>query len=589
MRNSVGKTTFINFIDYLLGKTSFIVSIDDKKKELFDKKLLLAEVIFGNSKFTVKRGILENGKIEVFDGWVIDNLISDKPTLKGEPLDLSGYRSFLTEKIYGENIIINNKVYTTHRNLMSYLIRDQSFGFFKYDSGIKEEKAETRKKRLEFLLGLISQKREGLETEIAELEKDKGNIGKEKNILKKYFELVTEMPLKELNKQKNNNDKQIKDLQNELDNRKDLLSKLNKLEEESKQIEVDLTRKTEIINEQIYILNIKHKDYQLAFNDIENELYKIGNISLAINIFNPFQFKRCPLYLKELKDEKEICEYIKENENKKDFSSMTDARKKILQFEKKDLNEAIKKVTVYIKDLQKEKVEILNNIEKNNVIQKKLKSEKEEQFDKVEEKISELQHKNVLLDKELANFKYVNKLQGDITDKNELISAKKEELSKLIGSRALDFNNIYDIIIKFITSNTRIGKIDIKDYSPAIFYPDGTLDKGSAMGNVAIIAFDLALLEMSLKIDEVSAVYPKFLIHDSPKIHDIQLEMYKRIMDYVIKMEVEYEKKNKHFQYIITTLDISEEIAKNKDTYVRLTLDNSGDGGKLFGCQVEIG
>lgn len=50
---------------------------------------------------------------------------------------------------------------------MSYLIRDQFYGFSKFDSGIKEERANSRKKRLEFLLGLITEDKVELEEQIA--------------------------------------------------------------------------------------------------------------------------------------------------------------------------------------------------------------------------------------------------------------------------------------------------------------------------------------------------------------------------------------------------------------------------------------
>lgn len=588
LRNSVGKTTFVKFIDYLLGKTHFIVTLDDQKRELFEDRYLLSEVIFGQDKFTVKRSVLDIDKIEVFDGWVINDLLSKKLTAKGNSLDLKGYIALLTAKIYGDNIVVNNKNYISHRSLMSFLIRDQVYGFVNYNSGIKEETAKARKKRLEFLLGLISQAREELERDINELEKDKGELAKKKSILKNYFELVTEKPLKDLRKQKSENEKIIKNLQDELTKRNNLLTELESQNEECKSAEIELNRKAAKIDEEVYILDLKQKDYQMAMKDIDNELYNIKNIDLAINIFNPFQFNRCPVYLKELNSQMGVCDFIVENENKDEFHDMISARKKILLFERKDLKRAINKVKAYIKDLTNEKSKVLKAIKKNKELQTTIHSEKEEKFTKVLQRLKELEHQNVLIEKELSHFKYVSDLNGDIKDKNERIKEKKTALADLVENRASDFNITYNKIVNYLTNNTRIGKINTNDYKPAIYYPNGTLDKGSAMGNVAVIAFDLALLEMSLQFKEVSSVYPKFLVHDSPKLHDIQLEMYNRIMDYVAIIEEEYKKQNKRFQYIITTLDISNIVDKDRETYIRLTLDNSGDGGKLFGCQVAI-
>ncbi|MBU3072848.1 DUF2326 domain-containing protein [Clostridium estertheticum] len=586
LRNSVGKTTFVKFIDYLLGKSYFIVSIDAAKKNLFENKSLLAEVIFGNERFTVKRSVLEYEEIHVFSGWVLDDVLNETVKEKGEPLDLKGYRMFLTKKIYGENIIVNKKVYITHRNIMSYLIRDQFAGFVKYDSGLKEENAKTRRKRLEFLLGLISEKKEQLEQDIDGLDKKKGEYANERNILKKYFQLVSETNLSKLNKGKAINEKQIKDYETELANKDDLLIRLQTQNEECKNIKIEFNRKCVHIDDEIYMLNLKETDYNMASKDIENELFKIKNINLSIDIFSPFQFKRCPVYMKELKGEKVVCGYISENENKNEFKNMTEARKKILTFEKKDINEATNKMSSFVKELKIKKIVILKKLSENNELQKKTEADIEEQFDKVGDKIKDLKHKNDLIDKELVNFQYVDKLKGFIDEKNTQIAEKKEALESIIKSRAFELNDVFNKIVKYLTDNARCGMISIKDYTPAIYTLSGNMDKGSAMCNVAVIAFDLAMLEMSLKFNDIGEVYPKFLVHDSPKLHDIQIETYKRIMDYVTCMEVEYS--SKEFQYILTTLDISDNVEKNKDTYIRLTLDNSGDGGKLFGCQVEI-
>ncbi|MDI9215599.1 DUF2326 domain-containing protein [Clostridium tertium] len=587
LRNSVGKTTFVKFIDYLLGRNFFIVSIDSTKRELFENRSLLAEVIFGTERFTIKRSVLENDKIYIFNGWVIDKIITDV-IVNDEALDLKGYNEFLTKKIYGENIIVNDKVYVNHRNIMTYLIRDQSVGFIKFDSGLKEEKAKSRRKRLEFLLGLVSEKREQLEKDIDVLEKEKEKFVNERNILKKYFELVSDTTLSKLNKKKVANEKQIKVYEDTLDKKADLLSKLKKEIEESKSLELELNKKSVSIDEEIYLLSLKEKDYEMASKDIENELYKIKNINLAIDLFSPFGFKRCPVYMKELVGEKVACEYIAESKNKSEFKSMTEARKKILTFEKKDIKDTLSKVTIVIKDLKREKARVLNEINKNKELQIKIEADIEEKFYKLEEKVKELRHENEVIEKEIGHFQYVDKLKENIDDKKTKITEKKGALESIIESRAFEINQVYNKIIKYLTNNSRIGKINPKDYVPGIYHPNGNIDKGSAMGNVAVIAFDLAMLELSLKFQDISSVYPKFLVHDSPKLHDIQIEIYNRIMDYVVNMEIEYRKHGKEFQYILTTLDISDSIEKDKNKYIRLTLNNSGDGGKLFGCQVEI-
>ena len=178
-RNSVGKTTFIHLIDYLMGKKEYIknaVGADG----IFIERYMLAEVQLGEEYFTISRRLIDGDENRVYRGFVINSLLSDE-RLVGRLLNSEEYILFLTEQIYGQNIIIGNKNYITHRNIMSYLIRDQFYGFSKFDSGIKEERANSRKKRLEFLLGLITEDKVELEEQIANLNNEKSKLLSERN------------------------------------------------------------------------------------------------------------------------------------------------------------------------------------------------------------------------------------------------------------------------------------------------------------------------------------------------------------------------------------------------------------------------
>ncbi|WP_026478285.1 DUF2326 domain-containing protein [Alkaliphilus transvaalensis] len=182
----------------------------------------------------------------------------------------------------------------------------------------------------------------------------------------------------------------------------------------------------------------------------------------------------------------------------------------------------------------------------------------------------------------------MGELKEKVDNKNIQIKSKKISLSETVQNRTSELNNIYSNIISYITNKSRYGSINVSNYNPLVIKPEGIIDNGAAMRNLAIIAFDIALLELALENNEVGNYYPKFLIHDSPKHNDMQIEMYKNIFDYLIMLENKYIENGRVFQYIITTLDISSSVEKQFKEYVRLTLDNSGDGGKLFGCDVEI-
>ncbi|MFR9707923.1 DUF2326 domain-containing protein [Paenibacillus sp. MB22_1] len=105
-------------------------------------------------------------------------------------------------------------------------------------------------------------------------------------------------------------------------------------------------------------------------------------------------------------------------------------------------------------------------------------------------------------------------------------------------------------------------------------------DTGAAAITLAVIAYDLALLKLALKVD---TPHPRLLVHDSPNINDIDPAVYNRIFTYVkdtLEKSFTDEGLEPEFQYIITTILMPEELAT--DPYIRLELNNNGDEGKLF-------
>jgi predicted nucleic acid-binding Zn-ribbon protein len=585
--NSVGKTSFIKLIDYLLGKTEYILRKGKEVVELFTGRYLIAEVSFNDKKFTIKRSILEHQEIFIFEGWVAHEIIKSNDNNRTS-YDLGGYISFLNKTIYENRNIIDDKAYVTHRTIMNYLIRDQANGFAKYDSGISEEGAEQRKKRLEFLLGQVTEQRAILESEIKNLNKNKKEINSEKNILKNYFQLTIEKSKKDLRFKIRNNEKSLANLQKQLKEKIETIGKSAENYNKFMLRKNNLGKKLTDITEDIEILKVKHKNYKLAVNDIKNELYKLNNIKLSIEILNPFEFKRCPVYLKNLKNDTEICSYIRNDNDSSENGNMIEARRKILIFEKKDLEQAIVKTQELIEKLKDEKNEITDLIITVDNEIKSIQASETKEIDNLKDKIREIEYENISSKKELDSFEYIDKLGAKIKIVNGQVTERKKHLQSIITANTDELNKIFKGVIEFITNDTRVGAIDYKTYKPTILFKNGNEDTGAGMHNLAVIAFDISMLELSLKCDEVGKYYPKFLIHDSPKHNDLQLQLYNKVFDYIIKLENIYFPQKKYFQYIITTLDVSEQVLKDDDKFIRLQLDNSGVGGKLYGCEIEI-
>src|SRR5690606_34054092 len=128
----------------------------------------------------------------------------------------------------------------------------------------------------------------------------------------------------------------------------------------------------------------------------------------------------------------------------------------------------------------------------------------------------------------------------------------------------------------FLFSNSRVGllkrsekkgnfSLEIKHKST-----DG-IDDGAASFPLRVNAFDLALLKLAISED---TNHLKFLIHDSPNVHDIDPKVYRRIFSFILQLEKDNLETNGRvdFQYFITTIDIPDKL-KDSD-YVRLKLDN---------------
>ncbi len=583
-RNSVGKTTFIHLIDYLMGKKEYIknaVGADG----IFIERYMLAEVQLGEEYFTISRRLIDGDENRVYRGFVINSLLSDE-RLVGRLLNSEEYILFLTEQIYGQNIIIGNKNYITHRNIMSYLIRDQFYGFSKFDSGIKEERANSRKKRLEFLLGLITEDKVELEEQIANLNNEKSKLLSERKTLKNYFDYISKETYSELKKRKRKLEKELEKIKKALDAAAEVRDQIDKRIENSKKESLEITSQIQAYEEELYILRHRISEYKKAVNDIDNEADKIDIMNVAYEVFQKADFERCPFYKENLKNNTRTCDYLQNQGEADQLPQAIRARKKILQIEKKELLDSIKRVGSFIKSLEKKVKQLNKCLTDKQKEQEKLYSERREKYEEIEEEKQRIEYNLELIAKDTRNFEYLDELSDKIDKKKGKIQEKREILDGLQRNRAIELNKYYSKVVVYITNNERMGEINYQTYEPRILYKNGQPDNGAGMKNAAVLAFDIAMLELAINNQEVSKCRPIFLVHDSPKLHDLDLTIYYRLIDYMIKVEQEY--KEQRFQYIITTLDITENVSKNIDEFVRLRLNNSGDGGKLFGCTIDI-
>jgi hypothetical protein len=591
--NSTGKTTLVHLIDYALGKSYFIANKCDGNEKLFIDTYAIAEIAIYGAKYTVKRSILDTDSIIIYCDWVAQFIIDKKPNLKIlKQTSLEGYISFLEWEIFEGKNYFKDKPIVSYRSIMNYIIRDQFYGFSNYNSGLKIEQAELSRERLEFLFGLTTPKNLLLKEEISKLQSEKKVLNNELTVLKKYLSQILRRTPASIRKEIQTNESSISNLRIKLEEYNKEVAFSEREKDENREIKDKLEEQFKINLNDITVIKSRISNYNSTLHEIENELNKLQLINISMSMLNPFEYNKCPIFMNEIDSKSsstQSCPLVDSQDEGNKNNEIIEARKKLLEYEKGDLERAL----IYLNeqliastksyDLLKNAIDEVNlKIEDKSyaIISKR---------DSLRDEIKEFEYNNIALEHQISQHLYLDSLRKSKNEMQADIRLKRDELSKSSTS-IIRLNEIYNEIVDFLSSSSRQGIIDDKTLEPFILFKSGQIDTGAGMRSIAIIAFDLTMLVFSLENKSNARYIPylDLLIHDSPKRNDIYLVMYKRIFDFIIKLEETYLPIGTSFQYIITTLDASEKVLDNRDEYIRLALDNSGDGGKLFGNTIYI-
>ncbi|KYG93729.1 DUF2326 domain-containing protein [Paenibacillus jamilae] len=585
-RNSVGKSTFIDLINYGLGKENFLA--DDKKaaKDRMELMQLYLEFSIGEKRYTIQRGIINGQLISIYENWVINDLINGYE-IDFKIKEVKEYCSFLESEIFQEQNIFNNKKLVSWRQIISMLLRNQVGGFQDLaQPATYYENAQVKRKRIEFLLNLLTPQKTELEIQQSVVSEETSEKQKSYNVIMKYARhqlKVTEVELQS----------QIRNIKEEINSHEEMLSKykqelvnINKTQDLAIQRRSKLVQEMMQLNQDINIHFHRIKNYGATINEIQGELQKIDIAQSATHIFNRYGYKQCPTCLRPFlpEDAKECAHTI---------SQVSDQSvrliKKVLSNERLELIDATSLHRSEIDRLENSKQELQQMI---NIIDHELKKDVNGILEMIDYKESEIK----ILQRELNNLNNLFKINSDVDSyyldwqsaKDRLSGINKSiaTIQKEVDKRLTYFKELVNEVVGFLYSNSRIGMLKRSErkgnFSLDIKHKELTegIDDGAASFTIRVIAFDLALLKLAALQD---TNHPKFLIHDSPNVRDIDPKVYRRIFSFIIQLENDLMEKNDtlDFQYIITTIDIPDELEESK--FVRLTLDNTGEKGKLFG------
>lgn len=167
-------------------------------------------------------------------------------------------------------------------------------------------------------------------------------------------------------------------------------------------------------------------------------------------------------------------------------------------------------------------------------------------------------------------------LDGNIKKKREAMGKFRDEQAKTF-TRA---SGIFDALIRALVGDTAKGRIRLTGSQLDLKIEMGGDRTTAAIESLKILAFDLTALCLGL---EAGSQIPSFLLHDSPREADLDIDLYHRLFTLVQSFEGENE--GSLFQYIVTTTTPPPTDLQGQP-WMRLKLKGAPAEERLLGCDL---
>lgn len=167
------------------------------------------------------------------------------------------------------------------------------------------------------------------------------------------------------------------------------------------------------------------------------------------------------------------------------------------------------------------------------------------------------------------------RLQEEIDAKRERLAAFRDQQANVFAS----VSTFFDAVIRAVVGPSASGRISLDGNGLKLAVQWGGERSTAAIESLKVIAFDLAVLCMSM---EGATRLPAFLVHDSPREADLGLSVYHRLFDLVSGLEGA---STSAFQYIVTTT--TQPPPKfQKQPWLRLELRGAPPEERLLRCDL---
>ena len=179
-----------------------------------------------------------------------------------------------------------------------------------------------------------------------------------------------------------------------------------------------------------------------------------------------------------------------------------------------------------------------------------------------------------------SDFENFNTVTSDFEKKQKAVNRSRDQqrtARKDLQTRQAKLNRHLQRVFSEITKQPSEAVVKI-DMNGVKVLPKGVeSDSGEAIASETALCFDIACLSASVC---GMGIFPRFMIHDSPREGDLEPHIYERLFHFIRQLELDAEDEP-NFQYIIATTTPPPK-SLNKRPYVRLTLDGRTDEGVLL-------
>lgn len=324
---------------------------------------------------------------------------------------------------------------------------------------------------------------------------------------------------------------------------------LTQLEQSSdKQLEAEILRLKKLLNAE----KERHTDITLNISDtietqnkLKEELDTIKKRLTSQKVIFSVPVTICPICLSEIEQDT-LCNHCKDIDARQNIENLSGYKKLIDD----SLNEADFLLKQYRKELTECDAKInnitneLNNLKENYLSKlERLRAPLQEIIDELKERIRTLTTRKIALtdlleylqenEKNKNHRKQINEELKELQDAFEKASQKSSDDIKIVDVWIQYYNEIYNEIFGSSSDEIRIND----EYMPSVNGTDVHRISSESVKLVAQLAYIFTLATLNEKLDKPMINHLGFMIFDSPKDKDLDMDKYKRFLSLLNKVE----------------------------------------------------